>query len=160
MAAVAGCAPKEMGPVGVSHGSAVAPTASARDAGVARPAPLIPADYRTAFKRLNRARFMSKGGHSSDRFALEVFGNAAAQRVPYEAGATLIAEHYDRTGTGDKLVSWLMMEKRPRGYDPDRGDWRYVMVDADGTVQGDGKVDRCAWCHEQAEHDHVFPILD
>jgi hypothetical protein len=53
-----------------------------------------------------------------------------------------------------------MMEKRAAGFDPARGDWRYVAVGSNGEVAGDGAIESCAGCHGDAPHDHLFRVLD
>jgi uncharacterized protein YegP (UPF0339 family) len=106
----------------------------------------LPADFKTSFTRLNKARFMSKG-HSVDRFAVDVYANAGQ--------TMLVKEQYERTGEGDKLHSWMIMEKRDATQK-----WRWVIVKPNGEIEADGDLPACTRCHDQAPRDQVFPITD
>jgi hypothetical protein len=69
-----------------------------------------------------------------------------------EPGAVLVMELFLHATT--TAGPTFMMEKRPAGFDPARGNWRYVVVD--GANVADGALDLCAGCHSEAPHDHVF----
>ena len=76
-------------------------------------------------------------------------------------GARLVKEHFERAGgadASDPTGPIMMMEKMERGFDPDHGDWRYVVVNSAGTVVEDGRVESCAGCHDDAPHDHIFRV--
>jgi hypothetical protein len=161
---VAACGPsRPESPIGVSTArrySEATPHAE-HDGGVKLPA-AIPADFRTAFTKVNRARFVSRG-HFYDRFTADVYVNPVG--LPsYEArggaipvGSVLVKEHFER---GDAPGPVMLMEKRPPGYDPAHGDWRYVVAGANGQLLIDGPNESCIGCHADAPRDHVFPIAE
>ncbi len=134
----------------------------AADAGVTPTPPAIPSDFRTSFTKANRARFMSRG-HLEDRFAVDVYVNAAAARVwrsdtsAILPGAMLVKEQFDPS-PADRPAGILAMEKREPGYDPENGDWRWIVVGAKGDVVKDGKIEQCSSCHRESKHDFVFDV--
>lgn len=139
--------------------------AGALDAGAARLPPNVPADFRTRFAKLNRARFLSRG-HLFERFAVDLYANAEGKQA-YDAelddapvGAMLVKEHFDRAANGDRPGPLMAMEKQAKGFDPENGDWRYTIVSARGETVVDGKSERCAGCHHDAPHDHVFRVTE
>jgi hypothetical protein len=89
---------------------------------------------------------------------------SAARAVP--VGARFLEEHFERAegeparDSREKRGPIMMMEKRPPGFDPAHGDWRYVVVGASGDVVKDGVVDTCAGCHGDAPADHLFAIVE
>lgn len=106
---------------------------------------------------MNRARFVSKG-HAAGRYEVDIYADDSA-KAGYAAangelpvGARLIKEHFE----GAKPGPIMMMEKRAKGFDPEHGDWRYVIVSSTGQLVKDGKAESCAGCHDDAPHDHVF----
>ena len=122
----------------------------------------IPADYETTFTKMSESRFVSNG-HAAGRWDVDVLANAAAKgplaadhgEVP--VGAKVIQVHYERLGPGGR-GPLMMMEKREKGYDPDHGDWRYVVIAGSGELVKDGPIDGCAGCHDDAPHDHLFRV--
>jgi Cytochrome P460 len=127
---------------------------------------VIPADFRTAMTRLNRQRFPSRG-HLFERFLVDVYANAVAREAltgsgsgAFPVGAVFVKEHFEggQAGGVAKAGAVMMMEKRAAGFDPERGDWRYVVVNATGEVEGDGALAGCAACHGEAGRDHVFRV--
>lgn len=151
-------------PVGTSDRALAGGTAKeVRDAGFVDGAGSLPAGYRTAFVKLNRARFVSQG-HAAGRWEVDVYANgiaekamaARAREVP--VGAVLVEEHFERT---DKAAGPVMvMEKREKGYAPEHGDWRWAIVGSQGQLVKDGVVESCAGCHDDAPMDGLFPIVD
>jgi hypothetical protein len=137
-----------------------------RDAGAAaiEGVTVLPSGYRTGFTKVNRARFVSLG-HASGRWEVDVYANepagkalaAHAREAP--VGAMMVEEHYERR-EGHPTGPIMLMEKREKGYAPDRGDWRYVVVGANGKVVSDGPAPSCAGCHDDAPSDGLFPIVD
>ena len=163
---VVGCGPKTPGPV-VGESDRVPAGGSSRetkDAGGRDGAAALPADYRTSFTKLNRSRFVSSG-HAHGRWDVDVYANEAAQKAiasrsrDVPVGAIVVQEHFEKTpsaagNTGPVMV----MEKRPKGFAPDHGDWRYAVVGSAGQLVKDGVVDSCAGCHDDAPMDGLFPI--
>ncbi|MEI7894095.1 MAG: cytochrome P460 family protein [Myxococcales bacterium] len=150
------------GPVGTSRGTpfdAPQPEPSATQAKV--PEGVLPSDFRSTFTRLGPRRFSSRG-HLYERFVADVYASAGVREAlrehrPFAPGAVLIKEQFDRvSGQGAGI---LVMEKRA-GFDPERGDWRYVVVGGGGGVVQEGKLAVCAGCHKDAPRDYVFPIVE
>jgi hypothetical protein len=63
-------------------------------------------------------------------------------------------------------ASLALMEKMPKGFDPDARDWRYVLILPDGSIFADsagsnpGGTTFCVTCHKIAgeEADHLFLV--
>lgn len=132
------------------------------DAG-ARPASGgLPADYRTTFTKINKARFVSQG-HASGRWDVDVWANELAQKALAErskevpVGAVVVAEHVEKAGAGGPGPT-MVMEKKPKGYAPDHGDWRYAVVGSSGQLVKEGAIESCTGCHDDAPMDALFPI--
>jgi hypothetical protein len=107
---------------------------------------------------VNSARFASKG-HAAGRWECDLLANeagAAALKGGGEVpvGARFVEEHYEHDARGPVMG----MEKRPPGFDPEHGDWRYVVLSAAGEVVKDGVVESCAGCHGDAPRDHLFAV--
>jgi hypothetical protein len=163
-AASASCAPRsDLRGIGTSTGGTGGPTATELDGGVATARPgasPIPADFRTWARVNEGSRFVSLG-HAGGRWEADVYADAngasalsraAAGHAP--AGSRFVEEHYERGDAGAGPI--FMMEKRPPGFDPAHGDWRYVAVGAGGDVAGDGAIPGCVACHDEAPGDHLF----
>jgi hypothetical protein len=154
--------PKKDGLVGVSNG-AKSERALVKDAGAIPADAGIPADYETTFAKMSAARIVSSG-HASGRWDVDVLANDVAKEPlatghgAVAVGAKVIAIHYERAGGGGR-GPLMMMEKREKGYDPEHGDWRYVVVASSGEVVKDGPIESCAGCHDDAPHDHLFKVL-
>ena len=154
------CGPRPAGPaVGASHASpAFGP---GKDGGAARPATSIPADFRITFTRWNHARFTSNG-HAAGRFDVDIYASGvgkdalAATTGELPVGTRLVKEHFERQGGGPGPI--MMMQKMERGFDPEHGDWRYVVVSSTGEEVQAGKVESCTGCHDDAPRDHVFRL--
>jgi len=160
------CGGSSHAPVGVSTAApgAGAPT-SVQDAGAPRGPSGIPSDFRTNLTKINRARFVSSG-HAGGRYEVDVYANAAGKSAALSAsgdvpvGARLVKEHFERAGDTVQPGPVMMMEKMERGFDPDHGDWAYVVVNSAGAQVQNGRVEACAGCHDDAPHDHVFRIKE
>ena len=75
-----------------------------------------------------------------------------ARRLP--PGSALVATHY-RPGASE-AVALLAMVKRPTGYDPEAGDWEYLILTPAGEATWRGRLPLCRRCHAEAPNDHVF----
>lgn len=154
------------GAVGVSDKPRTASgPAAVADAG-ARDGAALPNGYRASFLKVNRARYASQG-HATGRWEADVYANDAGARAlatrAREApeGAMVVAEHFERaTGTRGESGPVYLMEKRERGYAPDHGDWRYVVVGSKGQLVNEGVIGTCAGCHDGAPMDGLFPVLE
>jgi len=162
-----GCTAKpNLAAIGTSSGGGPASATSIADAGAAMGTPVvspIPSDFRTSMSRANATRFVSKG-HAGGRWEADVYGTPSApstlrvDRGAAPVGTRFVEEHFERGDAGAGPL--FMMEKRAAGFDPTRGDWRYVAVGASGEVAGDGAIESCAGCHGDAPHDHLFRVSE
>ncbi len=162
LTALAACAGASSEPVGVSN----------RTAGGAREKPiadagadasgLVPADYKTSFKKINHSRFVSVG-HASGRWDVDVYANELGARAietrakDAPVGAVIVQEHYERS-EGTSAGPVMVMEKKAKGFAADHGDWRYASVGASGAPARDTTA--CAQCHDEAPTDGLFPVLN
>lgn len=102
-------------------------------------------------------------GHAGGRWDYLLFANEAGRAAlvtkdpaaEAAVGAKLVMDHLERAD-GAKGPT-MAMEKKPKGYDPAHGDWRWVIVGSNGALLFDGKTERCWGCHDDAAHDRVFP---
>lgn len=102
-------------------------------------------------------------GHAGGRWDYRLSANdagraaltATSPTAEAAVGAKLVMDHFERSD-GAKGPT-MAMEKKPKGYDPAHGDWRWVIVGSSGALLFDGKTERCWGCHDDAPHDRVFP---
>lgn len=151
--------------IGASHVATAAEPSSAPVApapgGSASP---LARDFRATFTKMNHTRFASRG-HLRDRFDVDIYLNSTAKTAwesgahAYPVGALLVKDQFDHAVAG-RAAGVLVMEKREAGYDPEGGDWRYVVLGLDGGVEREGKIDACLRCHADAAGDHVFPFVE
>lgn len=151
-------------PVGVSERAPGGGSArgGSDDAGLRDAAGALPTDYRASFTKVSKARFASLG-HASGRWTVDVYANdAAAKALAARArdvppGAVVVEEHFEADGRAGPV---MLMEKRAKGYAPEHGDWRWVVVGSRGQLVDDGVVESCAGCHDDAPMDGLFPIVE
>jgi hypothetical protein len=128
----------------------------------------LPADFKTksGYTKVNRTRFVSNG-HAAGRWDVDIYVSSSAKdayasnAIDVPVGARLVKEHFERAVGAEPMVQAgpvMMMEKMDKGFDPDHGDWRYVVVSSTGAVVEDGRVESCAGCHDDAPHDHIFRV--
>lgn len=135
-----------------------------RDGGPLDGLPSIPADYRTRFTKINKARLVSSG-HAAGRWDVDIFANEAALKAlasrsrDVPVGAMVVEEHFEKSGAGG-AGPIMVMEKRAKGFAPDHGDWRWTVIGASGQLVKDGVVESCAGCHDDAPMDGLFPIVE
>ncbi|MDB4943038.1 MAG: hypothetical protein JWP97_2572 [Labilithrix sp.] len=133
-----------------------------RDAGAIDGASALPTDYRTAFAKVNKARFTSNG-HAAGRWDVDVYANEparaalAARSRDVPVGAVVVEEHFEKSGAGGPGPV-MVMEKRAKGYAPEHGDWRWTVVGSAGQLVKDGVVESCVGCHDDAPMDGMFPL--
>jgi hypothetical protein len=121
----------------------------------AQPISLVPADYRAHFTATRNCRgttdHINPLGVPTNIMAIVVYVNpesAAAYDAntnPLPAGTLVIKEEHDDPNC-NHVYAWSVARKEP-GFDPAHGDWHWQHVLADGTVEADGRVDRCSSCH-------------
>jgi hypothetical protein len=160
----AACASRAPGtPVGTSDRGPRGSRPGGADGGFIDGSGSLPGPYRSTFTKV-RARFVSQG-HAAGRWEIDVWANEAAAKAlaararTVPVGAIVVAEHYERNearAAGPVFV----MEKRAAGYAPDHGDYRYVVVGSQGQLVGEGVVESCAGCHDDAPMDGFFPLAD
>lgn len=138
------------------------------DGGVVDGTGLLPPAYRTTFTKLNKARFVSQG-HAAGRWEVDVYANETAAKAlssrarAVPPGAIVVEEHFERPTRADDARPpgpVMMMEKRPAGFSPPHGDWRWLVVGSKGQLVQDGPVESCAGCHDDAPMDGLFPIVE
>lgn len=123
-----------------------------------------------SWRRYNRAPYPSAahGNHYLNNYANDT---AAAYGAFDEAGelpvgSVIAKDSFAVTETGGILLGSLaIMEKMPAGFNYVSGDWRYTLVQPDGTVlgrtKGEGaeRVQYCITCHLARERqDHLYFI--
>lgn len=115
----------------------------------------------SALSSLRRATPRDRSQHMNGDLEGEVLANAEAKAYPalgplrsLPPGAILVETHY-RPGSSDPEVLFVMA-KQPPGFDPDGGDWEYMVVEPGGMIAQRGRIALCARCHAEAPHDRVF----
>jgi hypothetical protein len=135
-----------------------------RDGGALDGSSALPTDYRTRYTKVNKARFVSQG-HAAGRWDVDVWANEPAVKAlavrsrDVPVGAVVVEEHFEKGGAGGPGPVFVM-EKRPKGFSPEHGDWRWTVVGSTGNLVKDGIVESCTGCHDDAPMDGFFPILD
>jgi hypothetical protein len=127
----------------------------------------IPPDYKTTMQRVGGGKFFSRG-HATGRFDAEVYATDSARTSfatasgEFQVGARFVEAHYEKSSaampTEEAPGPLFMMEKMPKGFDADHGDWKFVALSSTGELVAQGKIDSCVGCHDDAAHDHVFPV--
>jgi hypothetical protein len=110
---------------------------------------------------LRRATPRGRSQHLSGDLLGEVLANEQASAYPalgpsraLEQGAVLVEAHF-APGSADPSVLFAMV-KRPPGFDPEGGDWEYLIVEPGGSIVRRGKLPLCARCHAEAPHNFIF----
>jgi Cytochrome P460 len=130
----------------------------------------IPADYKTTMQRVGSGRFFSRG-HAAGRFDAELYAADPARAAfasangEFQVGSRFVEAHFEKATSAmptppspDEAPGPLfMMEKMPKGFDADHGDWKFVALSSTGELVAQGKIESCVGCHDDATHDHVFP---
>jgi len=141
-------------------------------------APALDAGYRSSghpvaqayqgWKRYNTAPYLSSthGNHYLSNYANRQARSYAryerAGRFPI--GAVIAKDSFSVTETGGILLGPLfVMEKMAAGFSPASGDWKYTLIQPDGTVFGETRgrgaqrVEYCIGCHLTVERqDHLY----
>ena len=83
------------------------------DAGAADASGMVPADYKTSFKKINHARFVSVG-HAAGRWDVDVYANEAGARAlelrsrDVPVGAVVVQEHFERSEEVLRVGGWCI----------------------------------------------------
>lgn len=102
------------------------------------------------------------GAHQAadPEYTRRIFTNAAPLREgEYPEGTLVVKETFTHDEAGQRIWAesggLLGMAKREAGYDPENGDWEYLMLDpATLEVQSSGALEMCISCHVAADGDH------
>lgn len=105
---------------------------------------------------------MEQGNPHRDKF-IAVYVNDTGrqpmmqQKFPrFPQGSVIVKEKLaSKDDTQPELLTVMM--KRERGFNPENGDWEYMVVDGSGkSVQARGKLEKCQACHTMAsDKDYV-----
>ena len=123
-----------------------------------------------AWPKFNTAPYLSSthGNHYINNYANEtgrVYGRfEQAGRLP--VGSILVKDSFSVTETGGILLGPVfVMEKMPAGFNEITGDWKYKLIQPDGSFLGETKgegaqrVEYCIACHWAVEkQDHLYFI--
>lgn len=71
-----------------------------------------------------------------------------SQFVEFEPGVTFVKEHFSEDGT---MFGINVMFKGPEGYDPEHGDWVWLLSRDDEPMQF-GRLEFCQDCHSAARN--------
>jgi len=72
------------------------------------------------------------------------------QKTPIVPEGSVIVKEKLTTKDSSSPELLTVMRKREAGYDPDKGNWEYMVFDGAGqTLQASGKLENCQGCHIQ-----------
>ena len=93
------------------------------------------------------------GPHGPDKY-ITVYVNEIGrhammeERAPHFPQGSVIVKEKLKTPTSSTPELLTVMVKRERGYNPESGDWEYMIVDGGGLkIQERGKLENCQSCH-------------
>ena len=71
------------------------------------------------------------------------------EKTPHFPQGSVVIKEKLTTATSTNPELLTVMIKREAGYNPDSGDWEYLVFDGSGkTVQARGKLENCQSCHK------------
>jgi hypothetical protein len=117
------------------------------------------------WRRYNSAPYLSAthGNHYVNNYANETArAYGSGRRLP--VGSIVAKDSFSVTESGGILLGPLfLMEKMPEGFNHVSGDWKYSMIQPDGTLFGEThgvgsqRVQYCIGCHLAVEgRDHLY----
>lgn len=124
----------------------------------------------TRWRRFNSAPYLSSthGNHYINNYANDIAGSYARyeQAGRLRVGSVIAKDSFSVTDTGGILLGPLfLMEKMPEGFNYVSGDWKYSLIQPDGSLLGETngvgaeRVEYCITCHLAVEHqDHLYFI--
>lgn len=136
--------------------------------GYARSGNAIAGGYQ-GWRRMNTAPYLSAthGNHYLNNYVNEVGATAygrfeKAGKLP--VGTVIAKDSFSMTRGGEILLGGLfVMEKMPGGFSYVTDDWKYTLIQADGTLfgetngRGSDRVEYCIACHLAKKHqDHLW----
>jgi len=128
------------------------------------PISLEAASAYSSWKKVNTEPVLSAthGGRNVFTYINDVAMPAGMEaNLPFAVGSFIAKESFDKESGAAGPV--FLMEKREAGYDPDRGDWHYSMIEA-GKVKLSGNSHNkdtkfCSDCHIAVQtQDYVFGV--
>lgn len=133
-------------------------------AGYARSGDPSAASY-SGWRRFNRVPYLSSthGNHYINNYANETARDyGSGMRLP--VGSVIAKDSFSVTETGGILLGPLfLMEKMPEGFSYVSGNWKYSLIQPDGTLfgetdgRGSKRVQYCISCHLAVEaRDHLY----
>ncbi len=119
----------------------------------------------TEWQRYNSMPYLSAthGNHFINNYANETArAYGSGKRLP--VGSVIAKDSFSVTETGGILLGPLfLMEKMPKGFSYVSGDWKYSLIQPDGTIFGETngidseRVQYCISCHLAVEaQDHLY----
>ena len=118
----------------------------------------------SSWKKVNTEPVLSAthGGRHVFTYINDVAMSAGMEaNLPFTVGSFIAKESFDKNSGAVGPV--FLMEKREAGYDPDRGDWHYSMIDG-GKVKLSGSSQNkgtkfCSDCHVAVQvQDYVYGV--
>ena len=113
----------------------------------------------SGWRRYNSVPYLSSthGNHYINNYANEIArAYGSGRRMP--VGSVIAKDSFSVTGTGGVLLGPLfLMEKMPQGFNYVSGDWKYSLIQPDGTLFGEtngansDRVEYCIGCHLAVE---------
>ena len=108
---------------------------------------------------------LGRNVHQGSTGFRNVFVNPVGEAVitgdadtPYPAGTIFVKDSYaEQDGAMGDLADVTVMVKREAGFDPDNGDWEYMLLTNTLSVRNQGAIGMCISCHAAAANrDFVF----
>ncbi len=123
------------------------------------------AEAYSGWRRYNSVPYLSSthGNHYINNYANETArAYGSGKRLP--VGSVIAKDSFSVTETGGILLGPLfLMEKMPQGFSYVSGDWKYSLIQPDGTLfgetngSGSQRVQYCISCHLAVEaQDHLY----
>ncbi len=78
-------------------------------------------------------------------YANDIAVKAKGARYPY--GSTIVKENY----MPDTTLAKITVMHKVKGFNPEAGDWFWVIYSPDGTVEMEGNMKTCIACHSLRE---------
>jgi hypothetical protein len=115
-------------------------------------APTTPIPHPPGVKNPHADKFITVYVNDLGRKAMLEMRNPA-----FPKGSVIVKEKLANQSSPEPELLTVMI-KREKGFNPETGDWEYVVTDGSGTtVQARGKLDNCQACHlSRPGTDYIF----
>ena len=117
------------------------------------PEPLLVAAQNARLCAIPMASIVPAGPHAQDKY-ITVYVNDTGrhammeEKTPHFPQGSIVVKEKLTTANSTKPELLTVMVKREPGYNPDSGDWEYMVFDGSGkSVQARGKLENCQSCH-------------